>query len=381
MGESQEFSADDLAMVGDAGGAAVDGQAGGAAETKPAAKADVPAEGKPTGGKATIAAEGEAGAKPKDEGKGKAPIAAGGEDAQEGDDEEKAKPEDKADGKLTKAEQTQKWREEMAEHVAAGDKKAYARELKRLERITDPKAVWGMYRELESKFTSGGLIKVPGKDAKPEEIAEFHKALGVPEKPEDYFKDVKLENGAVIGEADKPLVDGFAAAVHKSGATPQFVNAALNWYYANQEEQAAAMDEADDEFRRESERALKDEFGASFKRKTNAIAVLFASAPGGTDVKNEGSLYARLMGGRTADGKIIGNDPDMVRLLVNLASEVSPTATVVEDGMGVKGAQARLAEIQKLRSTDKHAYWSDPIQKEEADLIAALEKEKLRARA
>jgi len=273
------------------------------------------------------------------------------------------------------------WREKMAEHYSAGDKKLYDKELRRLQRITDPASVYGVFREAEGKLTSGGLIKIPGKDAKPEEIAEYHKAMGVPEKPEDYFKDIKLDNGAVIGEADKPLVDGFAQAVHKSGATPAFVNAALNWYYGQQEQQAAAMDEADDTFRRESERALKDEFGPTFKRKTNAIASVFATAPGGTDVANEKGLYARLMGGRTADGKLIGNDPDMVRFLVGLAHEINPVATVVEDGVGSKGAETRLAELKALRKTNSKAYWSEPIQREEAELIAALEKEKSRARA
>jgi hypothetical protein len=249
------------------------------------------------------------------------------------------------------------WREKMAEHISAGDKKLYDKELRRLQRIADPAGVYGNYRELDSRLNGGGLVKVPGKDAKPEEIAAYHKAMGVPEKPEDYFKDIKLDNGAVIGEADKPLVDGFAQAVHKSGATPAFVNAALNWYYGHQEEQAAAMDEADDTFRRDAERVLKDEFGAAFKRKTNAIASVFATAPGGTDIANEKGLYARLMGGRTADGKLIGNDPDMVRFLVGLAQEINPAATVVEDGnQSGMSIDAEIASIEKIMRENRREY-------------------------
>jgi hypothetical protein len=323
-----------------------------------------PAEAKPAAAKTEET--------PAPKGGQKSSIATGGDT----ETEDKAKEPEKA-----KPYWPDNWREKMAEHYSAGDKKLYDKELRRLQRITDPASVYGVFREAEGKLTSGGLVKIPGKDAKPEEIAEYHKAIGVPEKPEDYFKDIKLDNGAVIGEADKPLVDGFAQAVHKSGATPAFVNAALNWYYKNQEEQAAAMDEADDTFRRESERALKDELGPTFKRKTNAIASVFATAPGGTDVTNEKGLYARLMGGRTADGKLIGNDPDMVRFLVGLANEINPVATVVEDGVGSKGAETRLAELKALRKTNSKAYWSEPIQREEAELIAALEKEKSRARA
>src|SRR3546814_3644725 len=48
--------------------------------------------------------------------------------------------------------------------------------------------------------------------ATPEQIAEWRKEQGIPEKPEDY--DLKFDNGLVIGEADKPLVAEFLKASH-----------------------------------------------------------------------------------------------------------------------------------------------------------------------
>lgn len=275
------------------------------------------------------------------------------------------------------------WRQKAAEHYAAGDKKAFDRELRRLERVADPAGLYGMYRELDNRLNGGGLIKVPGKDAKPEEIAAYHKALGVPEKPEDYFKQVKLENGAVIGEADKPMVDAFAAALHKAGAPPAAMNAALSWYYKQQEDNAAALDQADDTYRRESEKALKEEWGPAFKRQTNAIATLFAAAPGGTDINNTKGLMARIMGGRTADGKIIGNDPDMIRFLVSMASEVNPAVTVVEEGsQGGMTIDAEISSIEKDMRENRPAYFKDEKkQSRYRDLLNAREKIQARQRA
>jgi hypothetical protein len=375
----QNFSADDLVSLGET--PADDGgeSAGDKAADPPKADAKQPDAAKDAGkdaGKQDAGAKNEPAAKDKD---GK--TIATGADAEA---EDKAKDDESAKAKAEKVDRnelTEDLRKMIAAHYAGGDKKAEAKELRRLERVKDIKSLWGLYRELEGKFTGGGLIKKPGKDAKPEEIAEFNKAMGVPEKPEDYFKDVKLENGAVIGEADKPLVDGFAAAVHKAGATPQFVNAALNWYYQNQEEQAAAMDEADDEYRRESERALKDEFGPAYRRMTNAIGPLFATAPGGTDIKNEGSLYARLMGGRLADGRIIGNDPDVVRWLASIAQDVNPAATVVEDGnqSGVT-IDAEIKQIEQRMKDDRRGYFKDEAaQARYRELLTA--RDKIRARA
>ncbi len=368
----QNFSADDLASLGET--PADDGAGGDGAKGAP------PADGKQPAAKQDASAK-DAAAKDDPAAKdGDKKTIVTGADAEA---EDKAKDDAKAAAKqeqIDRNELTEDLRKMIAEHYAAGDKRAEAKELRRLERVKDIKSLWGLYRELEGKFTGGGLIKKPGKDAKPEEIAEYHKALGVPEKPEDYFKDIKLANGAVIGEADRAIADGFAAAVHKSGATPAMVSAALDWYYAEQETKAAELDEADDAFRRESERALKDELGPAYRRTTAAIGTLFATAPGGVDVKNENSLYARLMAGRTADNKVIGNDPDIVRWLASLAHEVNPAATVVEDGnqTGLTIDQ-ELKQIADLRKSDRKKYYSEPVQRREAELISA--REKIRAKA
>jgi len=360
----QDFSEGDLAALGDT--PADDGGEGGGDKVtdKPAEKA-APAEGA----------------------KAEPPLAAGGEKAEPAKDGKQtlatgadSEAEDKAKDEKAKPYWPENWREKLAEQIAAGDKKAYARELKRLERIADPAGVYGMYREVEGKLTSGGLIKKPGKDAKPEEVKEYQKALGWTEKPEEMLTEIKLENGAVLGEADKPVLGGFLQAVHGATTAQEFVNKATNWYFSGLEEQAAAMDEADDEFRREAERALKDEYGPAFKRKTNGIASLFAIAPGGTDIKNEGSLYARLMGGRTADGKMIGNDPDMVRFLVGLAQEVNPAATVVEDGnQSGMSIDAEIKAIEQRMRDDRQKYFKDEAaQARYRELITA--REKIRAR-
>jgi hypothetical protein len=373
----QNFSADDLASLGET--PADDGGGGdGKAATETAKAATEGQKGASEGAKAaTEATEAATAAKGKD---GKT-IATGADAEVDDAAKDKAAADAKAE-KLDRNELTEDLRKAIAEHYAAGDKKAEAKELRRLERVKDIKSLWGMYRELESRFDGGGLIKKPGKDAKPEEIADYHKALGVPEKPEDYFKEIKLDNGAVIGEADKPLVDGFAAAVHKSGATPQFVNAALNWYYDNQMEQAAALDEADDSFRRENERALRDELGpAKFKNIPNHVALLFKTAPGGMDLENPNALMTRLLGGRTADGRIIGNDADITRWLVDAARELYPRQTAVGDGnQSGMGMDDEIAQIEGRMKNDRQAYYKD--EKAQARYRELIDiRSKIRARA
>jgi hypothetical protein len=253
------------------------------------------------------------------------------------------------------------WREQIASAHGGADDKAVAKELRRLQRFADPAAVYGTTRALESRLSEGGLVKIPGRNASAEEVAAFRRALGVPEKPAGYFDHIRLDNGAVLGEADRPIADGFAAAMHEAGAPVAVVSKALNWYFAQQEEQAAALDEADEDFRHHAEAELKKSFGPGYRRHTNAIAALFASAPGGADAGDESSLFARLMGGRMADGRIIGNDPDLVRFLVRLSREINPAGVVTEGGNEAgKGEAAEIAEIETLMRKDRRAYDRDP---------------------
>ena len=249
----------------------------------------------------------------------------------------------------------------MAAHVGGKDDKATARELKRLQRFVDPTAVYGSFRELDAKFSEGGLVKLPGKDAKPEEIAAYRKATGVPEKPEAYLDNLKLGDGKILGEADKPIFEGFAKAAHEAGYTPSQTSAAVNWYLDLQEEQASQQYQQDAAFRNESTTALTEMWGDAKRMNIGAIATLFSKAPGGANPDADDSLMARILGGRTRDGKIIGDDPEITAWLSEMAREINPAATIIPSTGGdtLKSVADEIAEIEKYMRTDRAAYFKD----------------------
>jgi hypothetical protein len=272
----------------------------------------------------------------------------------------------------------------MAAQVGGSDAKAVAKELKRLQRFTDPPSVYGSYRELDGRFSEGGLVKIPGKDAKPEEVAAFNKAMGVPEKPEEYLGALALPGGKVLGDADKPIAESFAKAMHPLGLTPAQMSGAVAWRFEELEREAAAQFEADQTFRSESEGALKKDWGAAFDANTRSITSLFASAPGGADAAKEDGLMARVLGGRTTDGRVIGDDPDVVRWFAALAREINPAATLVPatGGDSMKSIEAEIADIEKLMRTDRGAYFKDQAKQDRyRELIAARDKIKGRQAA
>lgn len=283
------------------------------------------------------------------------------------------------------------WRQKIAEHYGAGNKKTIEKELRRLEGISDPAALYAHLRGMENTWATKNFVKLPGKDAKPEDIAEFNKALGVPEKPEDYMGDLKFDDGLVLGDEDKPLVEDFAKVAHDAGLTPQQMQKAVGWYLQQQQEQGYALDEADEGFQAESRKALQEEYGTAYRRLVNNVSSAFQKAPGGTDINNPDSVYARLLGGRTADGRIIGNDPDVVHWLVSVAQEINPAASVVEDGdLSGQSVDDKIATYERRMAgkdeNDKHdpairrAYFKDETaQAEYRRLVAA--REKIRAKA
>lgn len=72
--------------------------------------------------------------------------------------------------------------------------------------------------ETEAPAIPEGYVKVPGEDAKPEEIAAFHRALGVPDDPAGYEMDkVTLPEGV---EFDAERAAALAPILQKRGVTP-----------------------------------------------------------------------------------------------------------------------------------------------------------------
>ena len=141
--------------------------------------------------------------------------------------------------------------------------------------ITDPKV-----KEFSAKFTSpadaaaaalqfrqklSNAINIPGKDATPEERADFNKKLGIPESPDKYEFDVPdfiaaPEQAPQVKEGLKPLLD----VLHKAGATPDVVKAGLAWYFEDMKNAQEAQAKRGTEALEKTEAELRKEWGNEF---------------------------------------------------------------------------------------------------------------------
>jgi hypothetical protein len=255
------------------------------------------------------------------------------------------------------------WREK-----AAGEDKAF---LGVLKRYTDPVAALNWTRSQSLKISAGELRPTLKADASPEEIAEFRKANGVPEKADGYIGAMKLPDGLVTGEADKPLLDSFAATALAKNIPQETFNTMVGWFFEQQGQAMAARDAADQEARVANEVALRQSMGADFLPNMNALKAFWRDQPP--------ALIDTVLGARAPDGRVIGNIPEVTGWLAGLARELNPAATLLPPGgeIGAKGVADRMREIEGQMYLDgkpNPAYFNGPMQEEYRGLIAAKER-------
>lgn len=255
------------------------------------------------------------------------------------------------------------WPTDWREKIAGTD----AKELARLQRLgSSPADVYKAYRALEAKLSSGQVKAAkPAEGATPEEMVAWRKDNGIPDSPDGYVPE--LGNGVVLGEADKPLLDGFKATALNANMTPAQFNETLKWYYSELDNFRAQQEATDATYHGEAEDTLRKEWGNDYRPNINAINNITALAPEG--------VAERLLAGRTADGRKIGDDPGIIKWLAAIAKEFSPAAAYIPVGTTAPGKAIgdRLAEIKSMMGTE--AYWKNPaIQEEFRQLTEAQEK-------
>lgn len=232
--------------------------------------------------------------------------------------------------------------------LAGDDEKEYAH-LQRFSTLADYHKS-GV--EARKKISAGELAKPLPKDATPEQVAEWRKGNGIPEKPEGYRE--KLPNGLVIGEDDVPIIDKvLAGPLHKHGIRPEAVHEVIQEYYKFQDEQVQAQQAADAQAKPALETKLREAWGADFKANANIYQSFIAGAPEG--------VREALTTARDNEGNFILYKPEVVSWLVQQAREINPAAHITPAGNEgtVQSIQGEIDSIEKFMRSDRTAYNKD----------------------
>ena len=238
------------------------------------------------------------------------------------------------------------WRTKLA-----GEDKSY---LKTLDRFNSPADLAKAYRDAQKRLSSGNLKPSLPDNPTEEELKSWRADNGIPDSPKGY--DVELGNGFVWGEADQPMLDSFTEHALKANLPAPAVKQVLGWYADMQQQQAAQREDADGRFHQEAQDVLYREWGNEYRKNINAIGnVLDTHAP--EDVKND------LLTARLPNGRLLGDDPRMVKMLASMSRDVNPSATVVPSN-GFTTANDELADLnKKMREMGKRWHTSPEAQR------------------
>ncbi len=228
------------------------------------------------------------------------------------------------------------------------------------------------------RVASGELAKPLPENPTPEQLTEYRKAHGIPEKAEGYWealpKDLKIEEG------DKEIIAPYLPIMHELNLSPAQASKLIAFRQQEMERQVDERQAADVALRTQTEDELRNEWGGEYRAHVNNIKG-FLRANFGEEGMDE------VMNARTPSGDPLLGSPAVLRALAQLAvanGGGNVTITTADGGlMDQKGVQGRLDEIVNLMKDDSSEYWKGPkaesLQAEYRRLITAQQQMKSRA--
>ncbi|WP_159074571.1 hypothetical protein [Yersinia massiliensis] len=235
------------------------------------------------------------------------------------------------------------WRDKLA-----GDDQKYR---KQLERYASPQALAKAHKELQSKVSSGELLKAAKlpENPTPEELSAWRKDNDVPEKATDYLSG--MPSGVIIGDEDKERVNSFIETMHGKNVSKDVVQAAIEWNQNKIEAERQEVYDRNADLQEQTEEALRAEWGPEFKRNINLVNGVIATLP-----ESARGVFA---GAKALDGTALFNNPDIMRWMVDMARKVNPVGTVVPGATNISAVDSELEQIEKVMKDNRPAYNKD----------------------
>lgn len=255
-----------------------------------------------------------------------------------------------------------KWRDDWRETLAKGDDKL----LSKLNRFQSVDNVFRSYIDMERKMSAKALPLPEG--ASDEEVAQFRKNWNIPDKPEGY--GIKPPEGFSKPETED--LNAFLADMHAAHVPPNIVHKATESYFRlrQQEEQQLYNAAVDQTIANKAE--LKAEMGKDYDRHVRIANAELVARIGADKAK---ALPAIVL----ADGTLLGDNPDFVRLIVAQGLRNADDAALIsaDGGQSGKTVQQQIDEIMTLMDGDdtkRRQYHS----KETQDRLMQLYQAKMR---
>lgn len=246
------------------------------------------------------------------------------------------------------------WRQKLA-----GEDKSF---LATLERYGSPTDLANKIREQDKLIAQGKHKSGLAKDATPEQLAAYRKENGIPETADKY--DLKLADGLVIGEADKPIVDNLLKNMHAMNLNNDQVKSLMGAYYQQEKEFLQERDNQIADKKTQQDDQLHKDWGQEYRQNLNIVGTL--NKTWSQETRNA------LAGAVDSEGFPLLNNPAFLKDLAVMARTINPIDTVVgsHSGNQMSSVVDELKKISDFRKKDRNAYFKDEgMQKRERELL------------
>ena len=231
-------------------------------------------------------------------------------------------------------------------------------------RYTTPGDMAEAFLSLRNKMSTA--INVPGEDATAEDVADFRKKMGVPERADGYELVGPGEDGAM----DEGFKTKMSEALHKANATPeqaQIMNAAYNEFGV---EFQAAQVTADENFAKENDENLRQKWGDAYERNKTA-ATAFAN-----DDRIWGEFVDAAKEIELANGRFLLDHPIILEAFakggLRLSADRLRTGVTTEQNSNLQEELNGLYDKMNGENAERGYWQNEPVQKRIAEINEIL---------
>lgn len=212
-------------------------------------------------------------------------------------------------------------------------------------------------------------IRKPGANATAEEKAAYYKAIGRPDKAEDYKLD-RPDGAREPTEFEKTLEGDYLKQMFDAGATQDQVAAGWKIYQRAIDAGKARLEMEGARMAQATSDKLSMEMGPSKYKASLELANRAATELFGPEV-------GQILSMKLHDGPALGALEPFVRGMIKLGAMMADDGAVIA-GVTTEGVDVdkRIDELVNLRATDRNRYQSREVQDELMSLIAVQDRRK-----
>ncbi len=190
------------------------------------------------------------------------------------------------------------------------------------------------------KFIGREKLPIPKDETEKEVYDMIFDRLGRPKDPEGYKLEAQIPQDVPINQ---DLIKNFKKIARDSGLLPQQAQALYKWFVDSSLAEYSQANEKRQESAYKAETSLRREYGKAFEQNIGIAKKVIKQ-------------YADPETAKLFDSEI-GNDPRMVRFLVNIGKKMGSHGFIEGRSPGIMGPAEAKSEIKKILGNQDHPYW------------------------